>query len=128
MKTVAVAATLVALALSSCTRGVSDLVLVTKSMKKDVNAAMTGAPELGMGVPASGSIYWVEGTMRNDGREEAKMVSIAFRVTDGNSTMVLTAVLPSVPPGKTVGFRTPPQGSRLALTLIDEEPVVTAGR
>jgi hypothetical protein len=79
-------------------------------------------------VPSSGSIFWVEGTVKNSGQEEIKNVTIAFRVTDGRTNLVLSAEVPSVPAGKTVDFRTPVQGSRVELRLVEEEPEITVAR
>ena len=79
-------------------------------------------------VPSSGSIFWVEGTVKNSGTEEIKNVTIAFRVTDGRTNQVLSAEVPSVPAGKTVEFRTQVQGSRVELRLVEEEPEITVAR
>lgn len=121
---VAVAA---AMMLTSCTGGSSDLVIVNRVLKKDVNASMAGGTEPGTSMPSSGSIFWVEGSVTNKGTEEAKKVSISFRVTDGNTSMALTAEIPSILPGKTVPFRTPPQGSRMELRLTGDEPEIRSG-
>lgn len=128
MKQLIVVAAFAALVLASCSGGASNLAIVNKVLKKDVNASTAGSPDLGMSVPSSGSIFWVEGSITNNGKEEAKKVTVAFRVTDGNAKMVLTAEIPSILPGKTVLFRTPPQGSRLELRLSDEEPVISTGK
>jgi len=115
----------VAAFLASCSGGASDLSVVTKSLKRDVNASTAG----GIGdVPSSGAIFWVEGQVKNSGTEEVKNVSIAFRVTDGRSKQVLTAEVPSVGPGQTVDFRTPVQGSQMELRLVEEEPEITVAR
>lgn len=128
MKQLIVVAAFAALVLASCSGGASNLAIVNKVLKKDVNASTAGSPDLGMSVPSSGSIFWVEGSITNNGKEEAKKVTVAFRVTDGNAKMVLTAEIPSILPGKTVLFRTLPQGSRLELRLSDEEPVISTGK
>ena len=117
-----------ALVLASCAGGASDLVIVNTVLKKDVNASTAGGSDLGMSVPSSGSIFWVEGTITNKGKEEARKVSVAFRATDGNAKMVLTAEIPSILPGKTVTFRTPTFASRLELRLLDEEPDIMTGK
>jgi len=111
--------------LASCAGGASDLAVVSKSLKRDVNASTAGG--IGDG-PSSGAIFWVEGQVKNSGTDEVKNVSIAFRVTDGRSKLVLTAEVPSVGAGQTVGFRTPVQGSQMELRLVEEEPEITAGR
>jgi hypothetical protein len=116
---------LLASLITSCTGGASDLTVVSKSLKRDVNASTAG----GIGdVPSSGAIFWVEGQVKNSGADEVKNVSIAFRVTDGRSKLVLTAQVPSVGPGQTVDFRSPVQGSIVELRLVEEEPEITAGR
>jgi hypothetical protein len=121
------AATLATLLLS-CSGGSRDLAVVGAALKSDINASMAGGPDLGVSVPSSGSIYWVEGSIKNGGKEEVTNVSVSFRVTDGNTKMVLTASIPSVPPGRTVPFRTSSQGSRLSMKLLDEEPDIRVGK
>jgi hypothetical protein len=109
----------------SCSNGASDLSVVSKSLQHDVNASTAG----GMGeVPSSGSIYWVEGKVKNSGETDLNHVTIAFRVTDGTSRMVLSAEVPAVGAGKTVDFRTPVQVSRTGLRLVEEDPEITVGR
>jgi len=127
MKRLIAVAAIAALVLASCAGGASDLTIVNKVLKKDANASTAGGPELGMSVPSSGSIFWVEGSITNNGKVEAKKVTVAFTVTDGNAKMVLTAEIPFILPGKTVPFRTPVQGSRLELRLVEEEPEITIG-
>lgn len=121
----ACSAALLAILLASCSTPASDLSVVSKTLRRDVNASTAG----GMGdVPSSGSIFWVEGTVKNSGTEEIKNVTIAFRVTDGRTNQVLSAEVPSVPAGKTVEFRTQVQGSRVELRLVEEEPEITVAR
>ena len=116
---------LLTLLVVSCSTPASDLSVVSKTLHRDVNASTAG--EMG-DVPSSGSIFWVEGTVKNSGSEEIRNVTIAFRVTDGRTNQVLSAEVPSVPAGKTVEFRTPVQGSRVELRLVEEEPDITVGR
>jgi len=113
--------------LVSCAGGASDLTIVNKVLKKDANVSTAGGMDPGMSVPSSGSIFWVEGSITNNGKEEARKVSVSFRVTDGNQRMVLTAEIPSILPGKTVPFRTAVQGSRLDLRLLEEDPDIRVG-
>jgi len=109
----------------SCSNPASDLSVVSKSLQHDVNASTAG----GMGeVPSSGSIYWVEGKVKNSGETDLNHVTIAFRVTDGTSRMVLSAEVPAVGAGKTIDFRTPVQVSRTGLRLVEEDPGITVGR
>ena len=114
--------------LASCSGGASDLSIVSKSLKSDANVSMAGAPDAGVSVPSSGSIYWVEGKVKNTGTEEVRSVLIAFRITDGNTRFVLTAHVPVVPPGGTADFRTSTEMSHAALRIIDEEPDITRER
>jgi hypothetical protein len=114
--------------LASCSGGASDLSIVSKSLKSDANVSMAGAPDAGVSVPSSGSIYWVEGKVKNTGTEEVRSVLIAFRITDGNTRFVLTAHVPVVPPGGTADFRTNTEMSHAALRIIDEEPDITRER
>jgi hypothetical protein len=116
---------LVAVTLAACSGGASDLSVVDKSLQHDVNASTAG----GIGeVPSSGSIYWVEGKVKNSGTADINNVTIAFRVTDGASRLVLSADVPAVPAGKSVDFRTPVQVSRTGLRLVEEDPAITVGR
>ena len=114
--------------LASCSGGASDLSIVSKSLKSDANVSMAGAPDAGVSVPSSGSIYWVEGKVKNTGTEEVRSVLIAFRITDGNTRFVLTAHVPGVPPGGTADFRTNTEVSHAAMRIIDEEPDITRER
>ena len=114
--------------LASCSGGASDLSIVSKSLKSDANVSMAGAPDAGVSVPSSGSIYWVEGKVKNTGTEEVRSVLIAFRITDGNTRFVLTAHVPVVPPGGPADFRTNTEMSHAALRIIDEEPDITRER
>jgi len=117
-----------ALLLAGCPGRASDIAVVSRVLKSDVNASTSGGLDAGMSVPSSGSIYWMEGQVKNDGPEEARKVTITFRVTDGTTTTALTAEVPSIPSGKTVGFRTPVHTSRVALHLIEEEPGIRMER
>ena len=109
---------------ASCSGGASDLSVVSKTLRRDVNASTAG----GIGdVPSNGAIFWVEGQVKNGGTSDVANVTIAFRVTDGRTRMVLTAAVPSVPAGKTVDFRTPVQGSQVELRLVEEDPDIAVG-
>jgi hypothetical protein len=124
MPTRALCASLLALLFISCSGPASDLAVVSKTLKRDVNASTAG----GIGdVPSSGAIFWVEGRVQNSGTNDLKNVSIAFRVTDGRSNLVLTADIQDVPAGKTVDFKTPASGSATELRLVEEEPAISVG-
>jgi hypothetical protein len=111
----------------SCAGPASNLSVVSKTLKRDVNASTAGGFGIGE-VPSSGLIFWVEGKVKNSGTEEIKNVTVGFRVTDGNSKLVLSAVIPSIPAGATVDFRTRPQGSLTELRFAEGEPDITVER
>ena len=118
-------AALIALLVLSCAGPASDLSLVSRTLRRDVNASTAGA--IG-DVPSSSAIFWVEGKVRNGGQEVIRNVTIAFRVTDGRSRLVLSAEIPEVKAGETVDFKTPVQGSIVELRLVEEEPAISVGR
>lgn len=113
--------------LASCAGGASDLKVVSKTLRHDVNASTAGGFDLGTSIPSSGSLFWVEGKVRNSGAKELQHVAIAFRLTDGRSTTVLTAEIPSVGAATTADFRTPVQASRTELRLVEEDPEISVG-
>ncbi len=118
-------AVFLALIVVSCSNPASDLSIVSKTLKRDVNVSTAG----GIGdVPSTATLFWVEGRVQNGGTEEIRNVTISFRVTDGRSKLVLTADVPAVPPGKGVDFRTPAQLSATELHLTDDEPEITVGK
>jgi hypothetical protein len=110
---------------SGCSNASKSITIVTRSVRSQANESTAGAPELGVSVPSSGNIYWVEGQVKNGGTEEVHQVTIGFRVTDGATAYVLRAEVPSIPAGKTVSFRTVTQVSRAGLRLIEEDPDIT---
>jgi hypothetical protein len=117
-------ALVLAVVLPACSGGASDLSVVSKTLRRDANTSTAG----GMGdVPSSGAIFWVEGKVKNSGTTDISNVTVAFRVTDGRSTLVLSAVVQTVPAGQTVEFRTPVQGSITELRLVEEDPGITVG-
>ena len=115
---------LLGILLSSCAGPASDLSVVTRTLRRDVNASTAGA--IG-DVPSSSAIFWVEGKVRNSGQEAVRNVTVAFRVTDGRSRLVLSAEIPEVKAGETVDFKTPVQGSIVELRLVEEEPAISVG-
>ncbi|HTY59387.1 MAG TPA: FxLYD domain-containing protein [Bacteroidota bacterium] len=115
---------LLALMVLSCAGPASDLSVVTRTLRRDVNASTAGA--IG-DVPSSSAIFWVEGKVRNSGQEAVRNVTVAFRVTDGRSRLVLSAEIPEVKAGETVDFKTPVQGSIVELRLVEEEPAISVG-
>ncbi|HUI65268.1 MAG TPA: FxLYD domain-containing protein [Bacteroidota bacterium] len=113
--------------LASCAGGASDLKIVSKTLRRDVNASTAGGLDLGTPVPSTSSMFWVEGTLRNSGTKALEHVTISFRLTDGRSTTVLTAEIPSIAPGATADFHTSSQASRTELHLVEEDPEVNVG-
>lgn len=120
--TTVVPAMLLLLAVSACSRNTDALVIVDKQLMSEANNSSAGGLDGGMSVPSTSSIYWVSGSIKNTGTEEAKKVSISFRLTDGSGKLVVTAQIPSIPAGKTAEFRTPPKTAVLPLRLVDEDP------
>jgi hypothetical protein len=110
---------------AGCTGAARDLTIVTKAVRTIANESTAGAPELGVSVPPSGNVYWVEGQVKNGGTEEVRQVTITFRVTDGNTNYMLRAEVAAIAPGKTVSYRTVTQASRTGLRLIDEAPDIS---
>jgi hypothetical protein len=118
-------ASLIALVIVSCSGPASDLSVVSKTLRRDVNASTAGA--IG-DVPSTSAIFWVEGKVQNSGTEDVKNVTMTFRVTDGRTTHVILAVVPEIQAGKTVDFKSPAEGSILELRLVKEEPAISVGR
>jgi hypothetical protein len=110
---------------AGCDNAAKDVTIVTKSVRSISNESTAGSPELGVSVPSSGNVYWVEGQVKNGRVEDLHHVTITFRVTDGNTTYMLRAEVAVIPAGKTVSYKTVTQASRTGLRLIDEPPDVS---
>ncbi len=105
----------------------SDIVVVTSAMKQGANANSSGLDDFG--VQPAGQLYWVEGTVRNSGSEEAKNVEITFVGVDGGKKRSLfIAKVASIPPGATVPFHTAPTFSAIAIGLAPDEPEITLAK
>jgi hypothetical protein len=127
MKTFLTLATIAGL-LAGCS-GNTDVVVTGKAIRSDVNTSAAIPDELGGTAPGMGEIYWVEGQVRNGGEKEAKNVTIVFRCSDGGSQKrLLVATVMSIPPGKTVPFRSERLASQLPFKFTDDEPEITVGR
>jgi hypothetical protein len=101
------------------------IVVLTKGMKKDTYTSTAVPQEFGSFSAASTTMYWVEGTVKNTGAEEAKNLVIAFKCVAGVDSRTLTAEIASIPPGQTVTFTTKPMESRVEVKLKEgEEPEV----
>ncbi len=100
----------------------SDVVVVSKTLKKEVSVSTAVPGEFGDFAPASSNIFWVEGEVRNDSKEDLKNVELGFKCTDGAKTVLFSVNIPSIPAGKTVPYKTRIMDSRVELRLLDEEP------
>lgn len=113
---------------AGCEAGKRDIVVVDKTLRNVPNASSAGSPELGVSVPTTSWIYWVEGSVSNHGTEEAKNIEISFTVTDGSERFVLTADVPVVPAGGRVMYRSDQKVSSRILSFVDAEPEIRAPR
>jgi hypothetical protein len=109
---------------AGCTTSSKDVTIVTKVIRSQVNESTGGSPDLGMSVPASGGVYWVEGQVKNGGSADIGQVTLTFRVTDGNTVSMLRAEIASIPAGKTVSYRTVTLASRAGLRFADDNPEI----
>ena len=100
----------------------SDVVIVSKTLKKEVSVSTAVPGEFGDFSPASSNIFWVEGEVRNDSKEELKNVELGFKCTDGAKTVLFSVIIPSIPTGKTIPYKTRIMESRVELRLLDEDP------
>ena len=101
-----------------------DLVVVSKTVKKE-KAASTAAPmEFGLPAASVGYSFWVEGKVKNEGDEAAKNVEVTFRCKHGGTVRILTAKVNNIPASKTVDFKTRIFPSKVDLQLLDEEPEI----
>lgn len=110
--------------LAGCSK-TGDIVVVTKELKSQTMTNMAVPDEFGTFASASTNQFWVEGTIRNNGTEEARNVLVSFKCRQGAENRVLSAELESIPAGQTVSFRTRPLDSKIHITLKeDEEPEI----
>jgi hypothetical protein len=122
MKQVLTFAAVLALLIAGCTAGGDgDLVVVSKTLKKQ---AHTVGSEFGAMATSVESLFWVEGSVKNAGQEEKKNVVIRFACTDGSSKHILVAQVPLVAPGATVQFKTRRFRTPSDIQMLDEEPEI----
>ena len=110
--------------LSGCGGKKSDVVVTSKALKKEVSVSTAVPGEFGDLAPASSNIFWVEGEVKNNGDENLRNVELGFRCTDGAKNVLFSVVLPSLPSGKTIPYKTRIIESRVELRLLDEDPEI----
>jgi hypothetical protein len=110
------------LILAGCTIGPKDIVILTKSLKKQGNVNTSVPMEFGATATPAGSVYWVEGTVQNTGEKDYRNVQIGFKCSDGTTKKIMTAIVPLLQAGKTVAFKTQQEATQLNLRLLDESP------
>jgi hypothetical protein len=99
-----------------------EIVIVTKQLKKARETSTAVPDEFSSFAPAAaGTNYWVEGTVRNDGAEDAANVDILFPCTEGVNERVMVATVKLIPAGKTVPFKTKGFLSKYEVKLREEE-------
>ncbi len=124
MKQTLTIAAVLALLVAGCTAGGGgDLVVVSKTLKKQPH--IVGA-EFGAMATSVESLFWVEGSLKNAGQEERKNVVIRFTCTDGTSTHILVAQVPQVAAGATVPFNTRRFRTPGEIQMVDEDPEIYA--
>ena len=113
------------LILSGCMEEKQEIVVVSKKLKKQRETSTAVPDEYSSFAPASsGTSYWVEGTIRNDGAEDASNVEIIFSCTEGTETRVLVATVKSIKAGKTVPYKTKGYLARYEMKLGEGEPEI----
>jgi hypothetical protein len=108
--------------LAACSTGPKDLVIVSKELRGQAAGNTSLSGEFGSSALPSGNVYWVEGKVQNTGERDYRNVQIGFKCSDGAQKRVLTAVVPLIPAGKTVPFRTRQEQLTMPLKLLDEPP------
>jgi hypothetical protein len=122
MKQALMVAVTLMLLLAGCTAGGGgDLVVVSKSLKKQAHSV---GSEFGAMATSVESLFWIEGSVKNAGQEEQKNVVIRFACTDGTSKHILVAQVPVVGPGATVPFKTRRFRTPADIQMLDEEPEI----
>jgi hypothetical protein len=104
------------------------IVVVSKSLKKQRNTSTAVPDEFSSFAPAaSGTSFWVEGSVRNEGDSDVSNVEIVFKCTEGVDTRVLVATIRQIPAGKVVTYKSKPFTSNYEVKLLEEEPEVVVG-
>jgi len=116
---------LIALILAGCMEEKQEIVVVSKKLKKQSETSTAVPDEFSSMAPASsGTSYWVEGTVRNDGAKDASNVEIIFSCTEGTETRVLVATVKTIQAGKTVPYKTKGYLARYDMKLGEGEPEI----
>lgn len=113
---------LLALLVSGCDSPDTDIVVLTKSLKSDVESNTAVPEEFGTLAGTTTTVWWVEGTVQNKGATDKKGILLSFPCTYANVTKVLTAEVGSIPAGKTVSFKSRTFASPYNLQLKENEP------
>jgi hypothetical protein len=113
---------LVILLFPGCDNSDKDIVVLTRTLKSDVESSTAVPQEFGTLAGTTTTVWWVEGTVQNKGATDKKGILLSFKCTYANVTKVLTAELGSVPSGKTVTFKTRTFASPYNLQLKEDEP------
>ena len=121
-------ALLLTLPLAGCSRSTKDILVLTKSLKKEVLVSTAVPSEFGTFAAASMPSFWVEGQVQNVGSTDVRNVLLSFACSYGKETKVLTAEVDLIPAGKTVPYKTRPFESRFELQLSDEAPEIRVAR
>ncbi len=119
---------LIAVILTSCMEEKQEIVVVSKKLKKQRETSTAVPDEYSSFAPASsGTSYWVEGTVRNDGATDASNIELVFSCIEGTETRVLVATVKTIAAGKTVPYKTKGYLARYEMKLGEEEPEIVVG-
>ena len=113
---------LIALLVPGCDSSDTDIVVLTKTLKSDVESNTAVPEEFGTLAGTTTTVWWVEGTVQNKGATDKKGVLLSFQCTYANVTKVLTAEVDSISAGKTVEFKSRTFASPYNLQLKENEP------
>lgn len=117
--------TFVGTMLPGCVEKKQDVVILTKSFKKERSVNTAVPDEFSSFAPASQGInVWVEGKVKNEGTTDLNNVELSFKCKQGVETRVLTAVVKWLPAGKTVDYKTRLFASKIDVSLMNEEPEI----
>jgi hypothetical protein len=105
-----------------CDNADKDIVVLTRTLKSDVESSTAVPQEFGTLAGTTTTVWWVEGTVQNKGTTDKKGILLSFKCSYANVTKVLTAELGSIPSGKTVTFKTRTFASPYNLQLKEDEP------
>ena len=114
---------------AGCAETKQEVVVVSKKLKKQRETSTAVPDEFSSFAPAAtGTSFWVEGTVRNDGGRDVSNVEIIFKCTEGTDTRVLVASVKLIPTGKTVPYKTKGFQSKYDVKLLEDEPEISHDR